>query len=210
MCRGNGEHVPRHWMVLVVMFFPSPLSPGRAGTAGTNGALGKSPSPLSSCPLGRDGADPGPRGLGGCPYSEHPHPHLLSFPGSPGKSRDEGRDRLSRQTCKTHSRFVCSLGHRLIVCVPPLCLHILNPPNLKPCHVPAVPRSGVMLGCHLGAGGGTGMRLICAAHPQGRPGMNGLKGEKGDPADVSSVLGLRVSALRTPPQAARPADGDTH
>lgn len=28
--------------------------------------------------------------------------------------------------------------------------------------------------------------------------MNGLKGEKGDPADVSSVLGLRVSIAAVP------------
>ena len=29
--------------------------------------------------------------------------------------------------------------------------------------------------------------------------MNGLKGEKGDPVDVSSVLGLRVSTAAVPP-----------
>lgn len=89
----------------VVTPFPSPLFAGGAGAAGPSGTNGKSPSPSSSsCPTGRDGNDPRQRG---CPHTEHPHPHLLSLPGSPRTSRDEGRDRLSGQTRKTCSRFVC-------------------------------------------------------------------------------------------------------
>lgn len=40
--------------------------------------------------------------------------------------------------------------------------------------------------------------------------MNGLKGEKGDPADVSSVLGLRVSSAGGPPGLlTQQSEGDT-
>lgn len=123
-------------VVPVVMPFPSPLSTGGAGAAGTDGTLGKSPSTSSSYPTGRNGPSPGQRGTGGCPCSEHPHLRLLSPPGSSWTSRDEGRDRLSGQTRKTCSRFVCPFGHHLLHCVPPPHLRILHPLNPKPYRVP--------------------------------------------------------------------------
>lgn len=58
------------------------------------------------------------------------------------------------------------------------------------------PSLGVQAGARVCMGQKGAVASPCAL-PQGRPGVNGLKGEKGEPGLASVGFGVRVSVLRS-------------